>query len=60
MRCWPTSRQAALLTPIMSFLMYEEEQWFNPPNEAAHRETVDQLGEIAVALYQWSLRRPAD
>lgn len=43
------------LTPVLSFLMYDEAQWFNPPNEAAHRETVGQLGEAAVALHQWSL-----
>lgn len=43
------------LTPVLSFLMYDEAQWFNPPNEAAHRETVEQLGEAAVALHRWSL-----
>ena len=49
----------ALLTPILSFLMYEEGQWFNPPNEAVHRETVGQLGEAAVALFRWfDARRP--
>lgn len=48
-----------LLTPILSFLMYEEDQWFNPPNEAAHRETVDQLGEAAVALFRWLSERHA-
>lgn len=42
-----------LLTPILSFLMYEQEQWFDPPNEEAHRETVDQLGDAAVGLFQW-------
>lgn len=46
-----------LLTPVLSFLMYEKEQWFDPPNETAHRETVGQLGEAAVALYRWSLER---
>lgn len=44
-----------LLTPVLSFLMYEKEQWFDPPDEAAHRETVGQLGEAAVALYQWAV-----
>jgi len=33
--------------------MYEQDQWFDPPNEAAHRETVGQLGEAAVGLFQW-------
>ena len=41
------------LVAIMSFLMYEQEQWFNPPNEAAHRDTVDQLGPAALGLFQW-------
>ena len=45
----------SLLAPIMSFLMYDEAQMLDPPNEAAHRETVGQLGEIAVALYRWWL-----
>lgn len=43
----------SLLTPVLSFLMYEEEQWFDPPDEAAHRETVEQLAGAAVALFQW-------
>ena len=42
-----------LLAPIMSFLMYEQAQWFDPPNELAHRETVEQLGDAAVGLFQW-------
>jgi hypothetical protein len=42
-----------LLAPVLSFLMYEQDQWFDPPNEAAHRETVGQLGEAAVGLFQW-------
>lgn len=43
----------ALLAPILSFLMYDEEQWFDPPNEAAHRETVGELGERALGLFDW-------
>jgi yecA family protein len=43
----------ALLAPIMSFMMYEQDQWFDPPNEAAHRETVDELGDAAVGLFLW-------
>jgi yecA family protein len=46
-------RAAGLLAPVLSFLMYEQDQWFDPPNEAAHRETVGQLGEAAVGLFQW-------
>lgn len=48
-----------LLTPILSFLMYEREQWFAPPNEQAHRDTVDELGDAAVGLYNWWRRPPA-
>ena len=43
----------ALLAPVLSFLMYEESQWFEPPNEAAHRETVGELAEAAVGLFNW-------
>jgi len=43
----------SLLAPVLSFLMYEQDQWFDPPNEEAHRETVDQLGEAAVGLFRW-------
>jgi len=43
----------ALLAPVLSFLMYEESQWFEPPDEAAHRETVGELGEAAVGLFNW-------
>lgn len=43
----------ALLTPVLSFLMYDEAQWFDPPNETAHRETVAELGNSAVGIYQW-------
>ncbi|MGB5451531.1 MAG: UPF0149 family protein [Sedimenticolaceae bacterium] len=42
-----------LLAPILSFMMYEEGQWFDPPDEAAHRETVGELGEAAVGLFRW-------
>lgn len=43
----------ALLAPVLSFLMYDEDQWFDPPNEAVHRETVGELGEAAVGLFNW-------
>lgn len=48
-------RAGALLAPVLSFLMYEEAQWFDPPDETAHRETVDQLGAAAVGIFQWWL-----
>jgi yecA family protein len=44
---------SALLAPILSFMMYEQGQWFDPPNEAAHRETVGELGAAAVGLFLW-------
>lgn len=49
---------AAWLTPILSFLMYDEAQWFDPPNEAAHRETVGELGDAAENLFRWHEREP--
>jgi len=49
-----------LLAPILSFLMYEESQWFEPPNEAAHRETAGELGEAAVGLFNWWRTRQPD
>ena len=50
----------AMLAPILSFLMYEEDQWFDPPNEAAHRETAGELGEHAVGLFNWWRSRGTD
>ncbi|RMG34413.1 MAG: YecA family protein [Gammaproteobacteria bacterium] len=44
---------AARLTPIFAFLMYDEQQMFDPPDEQAHRETVGELGEAAVWLHHW-------
>ena len=47
------AQAAALLAPLLSFLMYEEEQWFDPPDMAAHRETAGELGQAAVGLFRW-------
>mgnify|MGYP001816615663 CR=1 FL=1 len=52
-RMMADEQASMLLAPIMSFLMYEQAQWFDPPNELAHRETVEQLGDAAVGLFQW-------
>lgn len=49
-------RASALLVPILSFLMYEEDQWFDPPKLAAHRETAGELADAAVGLYRWRQR----
>lgn len=43
----------ACLTPIYAFLMYEESQMFDPPDEQAHREAVGELGGSAVWLHRW-------
>ena len=50
----------ALLAPLLSFLMYSEDQWFDPPNETAHRAAVEELGGAAVALYLWWRERLAN
>jgi yecA family protein len=48
-----------LLAPVLSFLMYEEDQWFDPPNEATHRETVGELADAALGLFHWwRVQRP--
>lgn len=52
-RLMADEQAGSLLVPVLSFLMYEQEQWFDPPDETAHRETVAQLGDAAVGLYQW-------
>lgn len=44
---------SAQLAGIMAFLMYEEEQMFDPPNEDTHFELTDNLGDAAVALFAW-------
>ena len=44
---------AQRLGPVAAFLMYEEDQLLNPPNEGEHRLAADQLAHSAVALYQW-------
>ena len=48
---------AALLGPVVAFLMYEEDQLMDPPDPEAHRETVAELGPSAVGLYRWWLPR---
>jgi len=47
----------AHLTPVYSFLMYEQEQMFDPPDEQVHRETVAKLGECATWLHRWWRQR---
>lgn len=41
------------LAPMMNFMMYDEQQMFDPPEEDEHREGVSLLGEAAVSIYQW-------
>lgn len=59
-RLFEDQQASALLAPILSFLMYEEAQWFAPPDEAAHRETVGELGDAAVGLFAWWQRQSGD
>lgn len=51
------AQAAAHLTPIYAFLMYDEAQMFDPPDEQAHREAVGELGASAVWLHRWWLER---
>jgi len=46
---------SARLSPIFAFMMYSEEQMFEPPDEAAHRAAVAELGDSAVWIYRWWL-----
>jgi uncharacterized protein len=41
------------LGPVAAFLMYEEDQLLNPPNEVEHREAAGRLADSAMALYEW-------
>lgn len=46
---------SARLSPIFAFMMYSQEQMFDPPDEAAHREAVSELGDAAVFIHRWWL-----
>jgi len=46
-----------MLTPIFGLMMTDEDHMFNPPNEDAHREAVEQLGVSAVSIYNWWLHQ---
>lgn len=48
---------AALLAPILAFLMYPEESLLDPPDLAAHLSTVAELGPAAQGVFAWWLRR---
>ena len=41
------------LAPVMAFMMYENEQLLDPPEEEAHREAAAQLGVTVLSLYHW-------
>jgi yecA family protein len=56
-RLMADEQAGSLLVPVLSFLMYEQDQWFDPPDETVHRETVGQLGGAAVGLFQWWQRQ---
>lgn len=38
---------------VFTFLQYDEEQMFNPPDEERHRQAVSALGETALNLFRW-------
>ena len=46
-------KAAGYLTPIASFLMYEEAQLLDPPDPDAHRAVAEELGPAAQGLYHW-------
>jgi len=41
------------LAPIYAFMMYDESQMFDPPDEAQHRAAVAELGDVAVWIHGW-------
>lgn len=44
---------AAYLAPIFAFMMYDESQYFDPPDEDQHRATVAELGPSAISMFHW-------
>jgi uncharacterized protein len=46
-------RAAEFLAPIAAFLMYEEKELLDPPDEAGHRQTAAELGGSAQGLFDW-------
>ena len=46
-----------MLSTIMVFLMYADDQLLNPPDEQMHRETVSELPGSVQGLYAWWLER---
>ena len=53
-----TDETAGYLAPLLAFMMYEEDQLLDPPDEAAHRATANELAHSALALFRyWSSRK---
>ena len=49
-----TDQEAAdLLAPIMSFMMYEQEQLLEPPDPLQHRQVVSELPDAAMKIHRW-------
>lgn len=44
---------SSFLSPILAFMMYEDEQMNNPPDEVAHRQAAMELGVSAMSLFHW-------
>jgi uncharacterized protein len=51
---------AELLTPIMAFMMYEQEQLLDPPDPARHRQVVAELPDAALKIHRWWLQHRDD
>lgn len=48
---------ADLLTPIMAFMSYEQEQLLDPPDPAQHRQVAAELPDAALKIHRWWLQR---
>lgn len=44
---------AELLTPIMAFMAYEQEQLLEPPDPLQHRQRVSELPDAAMKIHRW-------
>jgi len=44
---------ASFLAPILTFMMYEDDEMYNPKDEVAHRQTAIELATAAMSLYHW-------
>jgi uncharacterized protein len=47
---------ADLLSPIMAFMAYEQEQLLEPPDPRQHRQVVAELPDAAIKIHRWWLQ----